>query len=91
MRWRKRAAESLLASYQFILPYYYGKKLYVKVILWLREFAYGAGPEILNPYVALQVWAGTPDSHTAIGRGGERQRAHRGLYHHLLFRQPRIR
>jgi hypothetical protein len=49
-----------LASYQFILPYYYGKKLYVKVILWLGEFAYGAGPEILNPYVALQVWAGTP-------------------------------
>src|SRR5208283_1086441 len=34
--------------------------LYVKVILWLGEFAYGSGPEILNPYVALQVWAGTP-------------------------------
>jgi hypothetical protein len=34
--------------------------LHVKAVLWLREFAYGASPEILNPLVALQVWAGTP-------------------------------
>jgi hypothetical protein len=27
----------------------------------LGEFAYGVGSEILNPYVALQVWAGTPE------------------------------
>ena len=35
--------------------------LHVKAVLWLREFAYGASPEILNPYVVLQVWAGTPE------------------------------
>jgi hypothetical protein len=34
--------------------------LHVKAVLWLGEFAYGASPEILNPHVALQVWAGTP-------------------------------
>jgi hypothetical protein len=36
--------------------------LHVKAVLWLGEFAYGASPEILNPHVALQVWAGTPGS-----------------------------
>jgi len=36
--------------------------LHVKAVLWLGEFAYGASPEILNPHVALQVWAGTPEA-----------------------------
>ena len=39
--------------------------LHVKAVLWLREFAYGASPEILNPLVALQVWAGTPGIESA--------------------------
>jgi len=51
-----------LTSYHFIFTYHYIKKTSRQGFLSPGEFVHAAAAEIFNPYAALQVWAGTPDS-----------------------------